>query len=422
MAISRTLQATRGEKVSYQRSPHLIPSTISHHPHNHCFSFSEKTRSARFRERRGGRERKGNFLFLGFLRDMGCSGFNGFLVVLMLVLGVCRGSSSNAYISWDDLSLGGGSDELEVGKREKGRERVIVVAQDGSGDSRTVQGAIDLVPRGNYQRVKIFIKQGFYREKVLVPYYKPCISLIGEKRSRTMISWHSRASDPGPNGHMLGTFNSASVAIESDYFCASWITFENTAPSPPPGAVGMQAVALRVSGDKAVFANCRVLGSQDTLFDENGRHFFYRSYIQGSIDFIFGSGRSLYQECTLRSTATSYGAIAASQRNSATENSGFAFLNCRLNGTGSLYLGRAWGRYARVVYAFCNLDDIIIPEGWYDWGDPSRRGTVVFGEYKCKGRGANMKRRVAWAKSLTYDEAKPFLGRNYIDGNQWLVL
>lgn len=57
----------------------------------------------------------------------------------------------------------------------------------------------------------------------------------------------------------------------------------------------MQAVALRVSGDKAMFFRCRILGSQDTLFDHWGRHYFFDSYIQGSIDFIFGSARSLYQ-------------------------------------------------------------------------------------------------------------------------------
>lgn len=81
----------------------------------------------------------------------------------------------------------------------------------------------------------------------------------------------------------------------------------------------------------------------------------------------------LNQGCTLHTTAATYGAIAASKRNSTSENSGFSFLNCRLTGSGIIYLGRAWGRYARVVYSFCNLDGIVIPGGWNDWGDPSRR-------------------------------------------------
>ena len=77
---------------------------------------------------------------------------------------------------------------------------------------------------------------------------------------------------------------------------------QNTAPKPLPGAQGMQAVALRISGDKAAFVDCRILGAQDTLFDHMGRHFFLRCYIEGAIDFIFGDGRSLYLVSNVYST------------------------------------------------------------------------------------------------------------------------
>ena len=69
---------------------------------------------------------------------------------------------------------------------------------------------------------------------------------------------------------------------------------QNTAPAPPGGAVGRQAVALRISGDFAAFINVNFYGAQDTLYDHKGRHYFYRCYIEGSIDFIFGDGRSFY--------------------------------------------------------------------------------------------------------------------------------
>lgn len=36
---------------------------------------------------------------------------------------------------------------------------------------------------------------------------------------------------------------------------------------------------------------------QDTLYDHRGRHYFENSLIAGSIDFIFGNGRSLYRVC-----------------------------------------------------------------------------------------------------------------------------
>eukprot|EP01018_Ginkgo_biloba_P003743 Gb_32012 [translate_table: standard] len=354
------------------------------------------------------------------------------------------------YTSWEDLNVEPLDSQVQMLSWYNHNRKVLIVAKDGSGHSRTVQGAVDLVPHGNRQRVKILIRAGIYREKVVVPPTKAFVSFIGQGSAVTIVTWNSRASDKGPNGQVLGTFASASVAIESDYFCARDITFQvtysslrddpslqaaliihfvhapcgvddhNTAPSPLPGAEGMQAVALRVSGDKAVFMNCRMVGCQDTLFDHIGRHYFWNCYIEGSIDFVFGNGRSLYQGCVLHANAASYGAIAASQRNSPRENTGFAFLFCKLTGSGILYLGRAWGRYARIVYAFCHFDNIIIPQGWYDWGDPSRRRTVWFGEYKCSGEGANSQGRVSWTRRLSYDDVKPFLDRKFIDGEEWL--
>lgn len=69
---------------------------------------------------------------------------------------------------------------------------------------------------------------------------------------------------------------------------------QNTAPHEI-GSVGEQAVALRVSGTKAAFYNCSFYGNQDTLYDHRGLHYFNNCLIQGSVDFIFGSGRSLYE-------------------------------------------------------------------------------------------------------------------------------
>jgi pectinesterase len=68
------------------------------------------------------------------------------------------------------------------------------------------------------------------REKVFVPSSKPYISFIGSQNQSadTIITWNNKASDKDQNGAQLGTYRSASVAIESDYFCATGITFEVT--------------------------------------------------------------------------------------------------------------------------------------------------------------------------------------------------
>lgn len=47
---------------------------------------------------------------------------------------------------------------------------------------------------------------------------------------------------------------------------------------------------------------------------------------------------------------------------------------------------------------------------------------VLFGEYNCTGKGADRTGRVPWSKSLTQDDAKPFLGMKFISGDKWLRL
>ncbi|XP_059669272.1 pectinesterase QRT1 [Cornus florida] len=329
------------------------------------------------------------------------------------------------FITWDDVKVD--ENKVRMGLSDEDddyyQSGVILVVKNGMGDSVTVQGAVDMVPQYNSQRVKIYILPGIYREKVLIPITKPYISFIGDQNraSETVITWNNKASDKDEHGHELGTSRSASVTVESDYFCATGLTFQNSIVAKA-GDNGRQAVALRIAGNKAMFYKVRILGSQDTLLDDYGSHYFYHSYIEGAIDFIFGSSRSLYQDCVLHSTAKTFGAIAAHRRDSANDDTGFSFVNCTINGTGTLYLGRAWGNYSRTIYSYCDIDNIITPSGWTDWDNPSRQRSAVFGEYKCRGRGANRRDRVPWLKSFSYEEVKPFLDRTFIGGEQWLRL
>jgi pectin methylesterase-like acyl-CoA thioesterase len=76
-------------------------------------------------------------------------------------------------------------------------------------------------------------------------------------------------------------------------------TVQNTAPVPRPGALGKQGVALRISADNAAFVGCNFLGTQDTLYDHLGRHYYRDYYIEGCVDFIFGNALSLYEVATV---------------------------------------------------------------------------------------------------------------------------
>jgi pectinesterase len=81
------------------------------------------------------------------------------------------------------------------------------------------------------------------------------------------------------------------------------------------------------------------------------------------------------QDCELRVISHSGGSISAQKRRNLSEDTGYSFVNCRVTGSGpaTAYLGRAWGPYSRVVFAFTEFADIINPAGWYIWpGDAAR--------------------------------------------------
>ncbi|KAI5064003.1 hypothetical protein GOP47_0020673 [Adiantum capillus-veneris] len=297
---------------------------------------------------------------------------------------------------------------------------IIVVAKDGTGHVSTVQAAVNRIPKGNKKRVVIFVKKGIYREKVRIPKTKPFITLKGEGAALTYIQWGDTASTKGPDGKNLSTYGSASVAVESDDFIALDIAFKNTAPAPQGGEFGKQAVALRIQGDRAAFYRCSFFGAQDTLYDRAGRHYYYKCYIEGSIDFIFGNARSLFVKCHMHSIATPFGSISAHKRMEPSENTGYSFVYSVVTGSGTIYLGRAWGPYSRVIYAYTYFDNIITPQGWNDFGLPANQKKVFYGEYKCFGPGADRTGRVAWSYKLTSKQARPFLSLGFIDGKEWV--
>jgi len=136
-----------------------------------------------------------------------------------------------------------------------------VVAQDGSGDFKSVQQALDAIKEGNSDAVEVFVKKGIYREVVVVDARKSKVHLIGEDKTNTIITFDNHAGTRKPNGDTLNTWTCASFFVYGDDFKAENISFENNA-----GFTAGQGVALRVEGNRASFINCNMLGNQDVLF------------------------------------------------------------------------------------------------------------------------------------------------------------
>ncbi|XP_026453438.1 probable pectinesterase 53 [Papaver somniferum] len=339
-----------------------------------------------------------------------------------------NGSNTSAlveenYMRWINQIGSNFMKHIQYDKLDNQIEPCLTITVDKNatrGNFDSVQNAIDSLPFFNLCRVIIRLHKGVYREKVVVPITKAFVSIEGENADETIIQWDDTADTNGSDGLPLGTYGSATFAVNAPYFIAKNITFRNVAPLPPSGALGKQAVAIRISADNAAFISCKFIGAQDTLYDHTGRHYFKYCYIEGSVDFIFGNGRSLYDRCYLRTVSSSYGALTAQKRDNMLDDTGFSFVNCRVTGSGALYLGRAWGIFSRVVFAKTYMDKIITPEGWSNWGDKRREMTVFFGQYKCYGPGADYGSRVAWSRELTEQEAEPFLSISFIDGHQWI--
>lgn len=280
----------------------------------------------------------------------------------------------------------------------------FTVAQDGTGDFKTVQEAMQAVPDFRNKTTSIFIKNGIYKEKLNLSASKRNVKLIGESVEKTILTFDDWAQKKNTFGEEKGTSGSSSCYIYGDNFSAENITFQNTA-----GPVG-QAVALFVAGDKAKFVNCRMLGFQDTLYTygKGSRQYYYKCYIEGTVDFIFGSSTAVFEDCDIYCKKGGYITAASTPD---TAKYGYVFLKCRIIGDApenSYYLGRPWRPYAKTVFIDCLLGKMIKPEGWHNWGKESNEKTTFYAEYQSKGKGANEKARVKWSNQLTASQVKEY--------------
>lgn len=282
------------------------------------------------------------------------------------------------------------------------------VAQDGTGDFKSVQEAINASKVFPDERITITIKPGIYKEKIEVFSWNTKLSLIGEDQLTTVLTF----DDYSGKGN-INTASSYSVKVMGNDFYAENITFQNSA-----GPVG-QAIALFVEADRCVFKNCHFLGNQDTIYagGEQSRQYFKNCYIEGTTDFIFGAATAVFENCMIKSKKNSYVTAASTPEGVAY---GYVFLNCTLLADSSatkVYLGRPWRNFAKTVFINCELGNHILPEGWHNWKKPEAEKTTFYAEYHSKGEGNHPKERVAWSHQLTEKEAEKYTVSQILKGN-----
>jgi len=216
----------------------------------------------------------------------------------------------------------------------------------------------------------------------------------------------------------VGTFDSWTVFVEADNFIAENIAFANNA-SGYDHTQAAQSVALDIRGDKATLRSCSILGGQDTLYTGAFRVYVYQTFINGSVDSIFGIGSAVFEECVIE--ITSY---VTAHQGDPTAHTKYLITNSTLRGSSNrpydvhaTFLGRPWRCYAWVIYKECFLGDLISPFGWFDWDKGSNcTATVNYEEYASKGPGANPSQRVGWSHQLTAEEAAKYTVESVLGG------
>jgi pectinesterase len=290
----------------------------------------------------------------------------------------------------------------------------VIVDRNGRGHFRNVGDAIESLrafdPKG---RTTIFIREGVYKEKLVLPAHACNVKIVGESRDRTIITYDDHA-----NIDRMGTFRTYTFLIRGNDIELESLTVENTAL--PLG----QAVALHVEGDRIIFRNCRFLGNQDTVYTGRPymRQYFENCYIEGTTDFIFGPSTCWFEGCEIHGKRRSYLTAASTP---ADVPFGYIFHRCRITlapDLSGVYLGRPWRPHAMTLFMHCTLPSGIHPAGWHNWDSADNEKTARYMEYGniCETSSASTSpatsRRAAWSKMLTAEEAAGYMLEHVMQG------
>ncbi|HVT38023.1 MAG TPA: pectinesterase family protein [Gemmatimonadaceae bacterium] len=374
----------------------------------------------------------------------------------------------NLQITGDDVLIAGTSSDAPVnscagkfvpmptGARAAGGPSyaAIVDARFGGADGERVDGAptfrslgaaLTSLPPNGVGRATILIRNGRYHEKLTID--RPYVTLVGQNRDSTVLTYDAAADTPSPGGGTYGTRGSFTLRIVAPDFRAAHLTIENAFDYPANAAKpdtdrtklrNQQAVALMtdLGSDRAVFTDVRVTGYQDTLFPNSGRSYFHECEIRGHVDFIFGAGQAVFDDCDIvsrdRGSTANNGYITAASTDTS-QPYGFLFIRSQLRkerqqmAANSVTLGRPWHPFANpraigsVVFMNCWMDDHIGDRGWDRMSSVDSTGTRIwyepssarFFEYETTGPGAvkGPARRL-----LTPEEARQYTPASVLGG------
>ncbi len=303
---------------------------------------------------------------------------------------------------------------------EKAKPFDIIVAQDGSGDCKTINEAIEMAQE-SAARTVIFVRNGEYKEKVFVGNRwadsKKVISIIGESREGVIITWddyHGKSIEyPGKGTISADGMTAPTMTVTSPDFYMENVTVRNTVRENVA-----QAEALYQAGDRQILKNVTVEGYQDTHRTKKGRrYFYYDCTIKGNTDFIYGGGTAYFYKSNIVSrgfvSGKSGGYITAPEDvthmtymsdNTTPLYYEFIFNDCDLtaeDGLTGAYLARPWAdKDCGTVYMNSRIGSHIKAEGWSGNGNKTSMSFAEYNNTNADGTPVDMSKRVSWGINM----------------------
>lgn len=302
-------------------------------------------------------------------------------------------------------------------------------AIEGTVTYSTIQDALNAAPVTSKANATIFIYPGIYDEQLIITkpghtIFQGYSSATGDySQNQVTIQFNHGIDTQGTSG---SDTDGATVYATGNYFHAFNINFRNNNGTQK----NIASLGFAVKSSKfASLYSCQIYGNQDTL-DISGYLFTFKTYIEGNVDFIFGSGSGYFLDSTISPNQDGI-SITADKRTTNSSGGGLVFDQCTIKaapGTGpftNIGLGRPWNSNARVAYVGCYLDSFITASGWNPWSKstPNTNG-VLFGEYRNYGPGSSNCNRATYSQQLSdtdvvqFQLGNLFMSTAFIDFNR----
>jgi len=254
--------------------------------------------------------------------------------------------------------------------------KIIHVKQNE--DIQTILNKYDI-----FDEISLYLEPGTYYQKLRIKHHY--LKIYGSSISDSVISYDDYSYKMHLDGLLYNTFRTETVMILGNHVELHNLTIINTSGSH--FTIG-QAVALSIYGTNVKLFNTKIIGNQDSLLigplpydltirykgflnneelHTNQTHTLIKSsYIEGDVDFIFGSGTAFFDKCRIVSKAKGYMLAPSTYQEF---KYGFIFNNCDFINLSNdfVYLARPWREFGAIILYDSRFSGNLNEDRYHDW-------------------------------------------------------